>query len=50
MSEEFDVTEYNKVMKRQNTVLAALILEEFLKELSAIAQEHFILESFEFGG
>lgn len=44
MDDALEADEYNKVVSRQNLVLATLVLEEFLKELSALAEEHFIFE------
>ncbi|RWS02114.1 hypothetical protein B4U79_04576, partial [Dinothrombium tinctorium] len=42
--ESKEADERQNMLRNQNTVLSLLVMEEFLKELSAIAQEHFILD------
>jgi len=38
-----EACEYEEIDRVQKLVLAALVLEEFLKELSAITYEHYIV-------
>lgn len=41
MDEAIEANEFNEMMQNQRAVLASVVFEEFLKELSAIAQEHY---------
>ena len=44
LDEAVDANDFNQMLNHQKVVLASIVFEELLKELSALSQEHYVFE------